>query len=109
MTLPLLALSDDEAAHYAAFDPAAAEECARRSAAGHGSYLHEVVKLRGQVEELKDELEDANDRASETDDLNEVIKEALEALNRADAHMSAGQLLDLIQQAITVLVEAGDG
>ena len=109
MTLPLLALSDDEAMHYAAFDAGAAAECARRSIAGHGSYLHAMDRLQRRVAYLESELEDAEDSASEVDDLEAGIRNALEELAKADAHMSAGQLFDLIEEARRLLEETGHG
>ena len=107
MPLPLHALTDDECAHYAGVDPAAAAECARRSADGHGSYLHTLERQKQRIEYLESELEDANDRAEEADDLEEQARETLEILAKADAHMGAGQLLELIEKAVVALGAEG--
>lgn len=103
MTLPLHALTDDECAHYAGVDPAAAAECARRSADGHGSYVHALERQKLRIEYLESELEEANDRASELAELEESVRKALAELAKADAHMSAGHLLELIEKALEKL------
>lgn len=107
MTLPLHALTDDECAHYAGVDPAAAAECARRSADGHGSYLHALERQKLRIEHLESELEDAEERASESDDLEDDVRKALEELAKADAHMGTGQLLELIERARVALGAEG--
>lgn len=72
-----------------------------------GSYLHTLERQKQRIEYLESELEDANYRAEEADDLEEQARKTLEILAKADAHMGAGQLLELIEKAVVALGAEG--
>ena len=101
MSIPVNALKDDELLHYAAFDPSAAAELARRIAdnnidpgAEREELCEDIRRLESQASDDEDELANLRDEAAEActwikramdpEDrelsLNELLQKALDCL-----------------------------
>lgn len=65
MTLPLLALTDDEVAHYAHFDDDAAAELARRNCRWSVGYIAQIENLERTLGERESEIERLEEEASD--------------------------------------------
>lgn len=66
MTLPVQACSDSELEGYASIHPEAAQELARRIAAGQTDYEEELDDLQRQLREAESGLEDLQDERRAT-------------------------------------------
>jgi hypothetical protein len=99
MGLPIAALSDEELIHYAGIDEDAQQEMARRSVEYRGTYLGEINVLKGEIEDLQSQLEDAEGDSAAADDMQECIQRVYDLLKGRD-EMSDGELAEAVDEAI---------
>lgn len=90
MSLPLLALSDDEVAHYAHFDDDAAAELARRNCRFSVGYIAQIERLETELsyseqqrEELEDEVSQHESEWVAMQSAGELIRKAMDAEEKA--------------------------
>ncbi|WP_095151842.1 hypothetical protein [Pseudomonas sp. Irchel s3b5] len=99
MGLPVAALSDEELIHYAGIDEDAQQEMARRSVEYRGTYLGEVNMLKGEIEDLRSQLEDAEGYSGAADEMQDCIQRVFYLL-KGHADMSAGELAEAVDEVI---------
>lgn len=105
MTLPLLALTDDEVAHYAHFDDDAAAELARRNCRWSVGYIAQIEKLQRdlayaeqQVEELEEEVSQHESEWQSMQAAGELIRKAMAAEDQVDAENCLKEALEELGQ-----------
>jgi hypothetical protein len=105
MSLPLLALTDDEVAHYAHFDDDAAAELSRRNCRFSVGYIAQIERLEHELsysEQQREELEDeVSQHESEWQSMHaagELIRKAMAAEDHADTEMYLQQALEELGQ-----------
>jgi len=104
MGLPVRALSDDELIHYAGIDEDAQQEMARRSVEYRGTYLGEINILKGEIEDLESQLEDAQNDSGAADDMQECIQRAYDLL-KDYKNLEAGEAFEKIQEALDEMAD----
>jgi hypothetical protein len=101
MGIPVNALKDDELLHYAALDPGAATELARRIADNSIDPSAEREELREDIRQLESRIEDSED---ELDNLRDGVDEACIWIKRAmDPEDRELSLNALLQKALDCL------
>jgi hypothetical protein len=101
MSIPVNALKDDELLHYAALDPGAAAELARRIADNSIDPSAEREDLREDIRQLESRIEDSDD---ELNNLRDGVDEACTWIKRAmDPEDRELSLNALLQKALDCL------
>jgi len=94
MSIPLNALKEDELLHYAALDPGAAAELARRIADQGMDPSANAESLREEIRTLESQLEDESNDADELrDNAEDACRWIRRALDPDDRELSVEQLL----------------
>lgn len=102
MSLPVSGLKDDELLHYAALDPDAAAELARRIASDQLDPSAQLEELREEIRALESHLRDSED---EINSLQSHCEAACEFIQRAINHSETEPLsiADLLKAALNNL------
>jgi hypothetical protein len=105
MSLPLLALTDDEVAHYAHFDDDAAAELSRRNCRFSVGYIAQIERLEHELsyseqqrEELEDEVSQHESEWQSMQAAGELIRKAMAAEDQSDAETYLQQALEELGQ-----------
>lgn len=105
MSLPLLALTDEEVAHYAHFDEDAAAELARRNCRFSVGYIaqierleHELSYSESQREELEDEVSRHDSEMISIQNAGDPIRKAMVAEDQTDMENYLEQALEELGQ-----------
>ncbi|HGM6311931.1 MAG: hypothetical protein ACTMIS_23260 [Pseudomonas putida] len=94
MSIPVNALKEDELLHYAALDPGAAAELARRIAYQGMDPSANAESLREEIRTLESQLEDESNDADELrDNAEDACRWIRRALDTDDRELSVEQLL----------------
>lgn len=94
MSIPVNALKEDELLHYAALDPGAAAELARRIADQGMDPGANAESLREEIRTLESQLEDESNDADELrDNAEDACRWIRRALDTDDRELSLEQLL----------------
>jgi hypothetical protein len=94
MSIPVNALKEDELLHYAALDPGAAAELARRIADQGMDPSANAESLREEIRTLESQLEDESNDADELrDNAEDACRWIRRALDPDDRELSFEQLL----------------
>ncbi|MNJ38387.1 hypothetical protein D3C77_332330 [compost metagenome] len=94
MSIPVNALKEDELLHYAALDPGAAAELARRIAESSVDPSAEREELRDDIRRLEYNLDESEcDAENLRDNATEACQWIRRALNPEDRELSVEQLL----------------
>lgn len=101
MSIPVNALKDDELLHYAALDPGAAAELARRFVDGSIDPGAEVEGLRDEIRVMESSLDDQHEQI---ENLSMFMSQAAEAIRRAmNQDTPPSKVNDLLKKALNKL------
>ena len=105
MSLPLMALSDEELSHYAAFDDGAAAELARRNCRYSVGYIAQIESLERELSYSESEREDLEDEVNRHESemiaiqkAGEFIRKAMNAEDQSDMESYLKQALEELGQ-----------
>jgi hypothetical protein len=105
MSLPLLALTDEEVTHYAHFDQDAAEELARRNTRYSAGYIAQIERLERELSERESEIERLEEEASDyenqwraMEEAGSLIRKAMAAEDQADTETYLNMALEELGQ-----------
>jgi len=101
MSIPVNGLKDDELLHYAALDPGAAVELARRFVNGSIDPGAEVESMREEIRMIESSLDDKHEQV---ENLSLFMSQAAEAIRRAmNPETPQGKVKDLLETALNKL------
>lgn len=103
MSLPLLALTDDEVSHYAAFDDDAAQELARRNQRYSTGYIAQIERLQHELDCSEGRREELEDEVSDHENLWLHMERAAVYIRRAIQAVKPEEIEDMLKLALEEL------